>query len=34
LARAWLGDRLARQISQTSRQRRHSSGRRPGDDFR
>jgi hypothetical protein len=32
LARAWLGDRLTRQLSQASRQWRHSSGRRPGED--
>jgi hypothetical protein len=34
LARAWPGDRLARQLGQASRQWRHSGGRRPGDDFR
>jgi hypothetical protein len=34
LARAWLGDRLARQIGQASLQWRHSGGRRPGDDVR
>jgi hypothetical protein len=35
LARAWLRDRLAGQISQASRQwRQPTSGRRPGDSFR
>src|SRR6266511_4973534 len=29
LARAWLGDRLARQLSQASRQWRHAGRRRP-----
>jgi hypothetical protein len=34
LARAWLGDRLARQVDQTSRQWRHSGRRQPGGDVR
>jgi hypothetical protein len=34
LARAWLGDQLARQLSQASRQWRQSGRRRPGDDVR
>jgi len=34
LARAWLGDQLARQLSQVARQWRHSGGPRPGDRFR
>jgi hypothetical protein len=34
LARAWLGDRLARQLSQASRQWRHCGGRQPGEDVR
>jgi hypothetical protein len=34
LARAWLGDRLARHLSQASRQWRHAGGRQPGEDVR
>jgi hypothetical protein len=34
LARAWLGDRLARQLGQPSRQGPHPGGRPPGEDVR